>query len=151
MRGFFAIGIEHASKPGNIGNLARTAHAFGASFVFTLGSRYNVKKAHSDTSDASNHLPWYDYENFGDLTLPRSCKVVGIELMDCSVPLPSFRHPLAAAYVLGPEGGSLSEELVERCDHIIRIPSQFCLNVATAGSRARRAQTTSLDSTTLVV
>jgi tRNA G18 (ribose-2'-O)-methylase SpoU len=37
-RGYFAIGVEGISKPVNLGNLLRSAHAFGASFVFTIGA-----------------------------------------------------------------------------------------------------------------
>jgi tRNA G18 (ribose-2'-O)-methylase SpoU len=37
-RGYFTIGIEGASKAVNFGNLLRSAHAFGASFVFTIGA-----------------------------------------------------------------------------------------------------------------
>ena len=37
MRGYFGIGIEGSSKPMNAGNLFRSANAFGASFVFTVG------------------------------------------------------------------------------------------------------------------
>jgi tRNA G18 (ribose-2'-O)-methylase SpoU len=66
--------------------------------------------------------------------LPQGCKLVGIELIDEAIPLPSFRHPLRAAYVLGPERGSLSAELLDRCDHVVRIPTRFCINVAVAGA-----------------
>src|SRR5262249_10261442 len=48
--------------------------------------------------------------------------------------LPSFPHPLQAAYVLGPERGALTRELAARCQHLVRIPSAFSLNVATAGA-----------------
>ncbi len=51
MRGYFGIGIEGSSKPMNAGNLFRSANAFGASFVFTVGGaprRAEVKLA--DTS-----------------------------------------------------------------------------------------------------
>ena len=41
--------------------------------------------------------------------------------------LPSFRHPIKAAYILGPEMGSLSPEIVARCDHLVRIPTDFCI------------------------
>ena len=34
MRGYFGIGLENISKQYNIGNIFRTANAFGASFVF---------------------------------------------------------------------------------------------------------------------
>ncbi len=51
-----------------------------------------------------------------------------------TIDLPSFRHPTRAAYVLGPEMGGLSPELVEKCDHIIKIPMKFCVNVGVAGA-----------------
>jgi tRNA C32,U32 (ribose-2'-O)-methylase TrmJ len=54
--------------------------------------------------------------------------------MDDAVDLPSFTHPARAAYVLGPERGSLSPELVERCDHVVKIPTKFCVNVGVAGA-----------------
>jgi len=41
MRGYFAIGIEGVSKAGNMGNLIRTAHGFGAAFVFTIAPQVN--------------------------------------------------------------------------------------------------------------
>ena len=37
-RGYFAIGAERSSKALNLGNLMRSAHAFGASFTFTIGA-----------------------------------------------------------------------------------------------------------------
>jgi tRNA C32,U32 (ribose-2'-O)-methylase TrmJ len=36
--------------------------------------------------------------------------------------------------VLGPERGSLSPELLTRCDHVVKIPTKFCLNVSVAGA-----------------
>ena len=39
MRGYFGVGIEQSSKPMNAGNLFRTAHAFGASFLFTFNAK----------------------------------------------------------------------------------------------------------------
>ncbi len=134
MRGFFGIGIERVSKPMNLGNLFRTAHGFGASFVFTIDAHYSVREARSDTSRAPAHLPLYHFDTPADLTLPKGCALVGVELLDEAVDLPSFRHPLRAAYVLGPERGRLSDTLLARCDHLIRIPTGFCLNVATAGA-----------------
>ncbi|MEC7466829.1 MAG: TrmH family RNA methyltransferase, partial [SAR324 cluster bacterium] len=38
MRGYFGVGLEQSSKPMNAGNLFRTAHAFGASFLFTVNA-----------------------------------------------------------------------------------------------------------------
>ncbi|MBV9748408.1 MAG: TrmH family RNA methyltransferase, partial [Acetobacteraceae bacterium] len=53
---------------------------------------------------------------------------------DEAVDLPSFRHPLRAAYVLGPERAALSPALRARCHHLVRIPTRFALNLAVAGA-----------------
>ena len=37
MRGFFAIGAEGISKPMNLGNLIRSAHAFGRAAATACG------------------------------------------------------------------------------------------------------------------
>jgi tRNA G18 (ribose-2'-O)-methylase SpoU len=135
MRGYFAIGAEGISKPMNLGNLLRSAHAFGASFFFTVQPTFEARAvALSDTSDAAGHLPVYHHRSIEELVLPAKCAMVGIELTDQAEELPSFRHPLAAAYVLGPERGSLSPEIVARCDHLVRIPTRFCVNVGVAGA-----------------
>ena len=68
------------------------------------------------------------------MVLPQGCRLVGIELIEEAVDLPSFRHPLRAAYVLGPERGSLSPQMLARCDYTVKIPTSFCINVAMAGA-----------------
>ena len=133
-RGYFGIGVERISKPMNLGNLMRSAHAFGASFVFTIDAYYKVREAKSDTSRAPEHIPYHAWDSLDDMALPKGCRLVGVELLDEAVDLPSFRHPTQAAYVLGPERGSLSPELVERCEFVLKVPTAFCINVATAGA-----------------
>lgn len=133
-RGYFAIGAERMSKALNLGNLMRSGHAFGASFTFTLGATYQALEARADTSKGQWHLPHYNWAGLDEMVLPQGCKLVGVELLDDAIDLPSFRHPLRAAYVLGPEQGSLSPKLLERCEYVIRIPTRFCVNVAMAGA-----------------
>ena len=67
------------------------------------------------------------------MLLPKGCALVGIEITDDAITLPSFHHPKIAAYVLGPERGSLSKDFT-RCDHIVKIPTKFSLNVGLAGA-----------------
>lgn len=135
MRGYFGIGAEGISKPMNLGSLMRTAHAFGASFVFTIGAAYaRHEGGRSDTSDAPANVPLYEFPDLASFRLPVDCALVGIELIDEAIDLPSFRHPRACAYVLGPERGSLSPVLTARCDHVVKIPTRFCINLALAGA-----------------
>lgn len=132
IRGYFGVGAEGISKPGNLGALVRTAHAFGASFLFFVNAYWRVREAISDTSKAERSLPLFEAPSAGALVLPQRCKLVGVELTEEAVPLPSFRHPLNAAYVFGPERGSLSPEMTARCDWIVRIPTRFSLNLGIA-------------------
>jgi tRNA G18 (ribose-2'-O)-methylase SpoU len=133
MRGYFGIGVEGVSKTGNLGSLFRSAHAFGASFAFVVAPDPRVS-FETDTSEARRHMPCYRFDSLQDLALPAGCELVGVELIDEAVELPSFHHPRAAAYVMGPEKGSLSPAMLERCDHVVRIPTAFCLNLAIAGA-----------------
>ncbi len=134
MRGYFGIGVEGISKPMNLGNLMRSAHAFGASFFFTVDAHRGLEKVGSDTSRAPAHMPLYNWSHVEAMELPVGCTLVGVELTDDAVELPSFGHPRRAAYVLGPERGSLSPQMQACCRHIVKIPARFCINVATAGA-----------------
>jgi tRNA G18 (ribose-2'-O)-methylase SpoU len=135
MKGYFGIGAEGISKAHNLGAPMRTAHAFGASFLFTVDIDWRLRGWNeTDTSRAAENVPFHAFDTLADLRLPRGCQLVGVELTDDAVDLPEFQHPHAAAYVFGRERGSLSEPLQARCHHIVRIPTRFCLNVSVAGA-----------------
>ena len=135
MRGYFGIGVEGISKEQNLGNLARSAHSFGASFFFTVAPALDVDLMRvSDTSDAFDHVPYHQYGSVDTFELPDQCSLVAVELIEDSIELPSFRHPTRAAYVLGPEMGNVSDDMLARCDHVIKIPMKFCVNVGVAGA-----------------
>ncbi len=134
MRGYFGIGVERASKPMNLGNLFRTAHGFGARFVFTVDARLDFATTWADTSKTGENLPLYHYDSPATLQLPEKCQLVGIELTDEAIDLPSFRHPPIAAYILGGEALGLSSATLAKCCYVIKIPTKFSLNVATAGA-----------------
>jgi tRNA G18 (ribose-2'-O)-methylase SpoU len=145
MRGYFSIGVEGISKAMNVGSLFRSAHAFGASFVFTVAAAYpRGEGGKSDTSDAPGHVPFYSFPDVSSLLLPKDCALVGVELTEDAVELPAFRHPAQAAYVLGPERGVLSPELSERCEFVVKIPVRFSLNVGIAGAIVMYDRLTSL-------
>lgn len=135
MRGYFGIGVQGISKAGNLGAVMRTAHAFGASFVYTVNAHHkSVQTDITDTSKTLKHLPHYQWDSIDDMRLPKGCMLVGVELCERSIDMPSFRHPLNACYVLGPEQGSLSPEMQDMCTHIVKIPTKFCINVSLAAA-----------------
>lgn len=134
MRGYFGIGVFHPKHEENIGTLWRSAHAFGASFIFTIGKRY--KKQASDTTKANRHIPLFEYSSLEDFEnhKPYSCETICVELDDRAESLHNFQHPQRAVYLLGAEDYGLPVEYMNN-KKIIYVPSaQFCLNVSTAGS-----------------
>jgi tRNA G18 (ribose-2'-O)-methylase SpoU len=134
-RGYFGLGAEGVSKSANMGALLRTGHAFGAAFCFTVGAGWDARASRSaDTADTPAHVPLWRFAGIEDAVLPRECALVGVELVEDAVDLPSFRHPLNAAYVLGPERSGLSAPVLARCRHVVRIPTRFALNLAVAGA-----------------
>ncbi len=134
MRGYFGVGVDGISKPMNLGNLTRIANAFDASFFFAINAHVKLADAQSDTSRAQQAMPYYQFRGIEEFRLPVGCKLVGVEITEDAVELPRFRHPQRAAYVFGAERLSLSQEMLNRCDFVVKIPMKFSINVGMAGA-----------------
>lgn len=135
-RGYFAVGVYHPMHEVNVGTLWRSAAAFGAAFVFTVGKRYRPHQA-SDTAKAPLHTPLFHFASIDDLHahLPHGCPLVGVEQTLTATALHIFPHPERAAYLLGAEDSGLPAAVLERCHYVTEIRGASpCLNVAVAGS-----------------
>lgn len=132
-RGYFGIGIYHPKNECNLGTLMRSAHAFGADFVYTVGRPY--RRQSSDTTHAAAHVPYFHIETLEDWRhfVPKGAIPIIIELTDHSINLTKFSHPERAVYLLGNEGGGLPLDLLKRYP-CVQIDTKYCLNVSTAGS-----------------
>lgn len=134
MRGYFGIGIYQSKTVENVGTLWRSAHNFGAKFIFTIGRRY--KKQASDTTKAWKSIPLYNYETLEQFyeNMPHDCRLFGVEQCERSEDLKDFQHPEQAIYLLGAEDHGLTAQIIEKCHGVISIDTPMCLNVAVAGS-----------------
>lgn len=133
-RGYCGIGIWHTKNPLNVGTLWRSADLLGASFVFTVGRRY--ERQASDTMKSWRHTPLFHFKDVDDLRahLPYSCPLIGIEMADGATPLTSFAHPERAVYLLGAEDTGLNAAAIAACHHLVVLPGRRSMNVAVAGS-----------------
>lgn len=133
-RGYCGIGVENAKNIKNIGTLWRSAYCLGASFFFTIGSRYEYQS--SDTTKTWKHLAYWRFRDWDDFHehIPHDCQLVAVELVDNARPLETFTHPERAIYLLGPEDGGLSKNALVHAQHVVKFTSKLCLNVAAAGS-----------------
>src|SRR5262249_56220361 len=118
-----------------VGPLFRAAHAVGAASVFTLRAQYNRRDgAITDTSDPPASVPTYAFPDLESFRLPHGCRLVGVEITDTAIDLPSFRHPRQAAYILGAEREGLSASVQSICDYVVKIPTRLSVNLGVAGA-----------------
>ena len=132
--GFFGIGILNNTDEINIGTLWRSAFILGASFIFTVGKKYKLEG--SDVTKAWTKIPLYHYQTFEELkeNLPFSTQLIAVEMGDAATPIGSYEHPDRAVYLLGNEISGLSQQIIEQCQSVIKLPGDYSLNVAVSGS-----------------
>ncbi len=132
-RGYFGVGIYQTKDIQNVGCLWRTAYAMGASFIFTIGKRYQHDG--TNTPRVERHTPLFNYKTFEDFfnNIPKNCIIICIEQHVRSHSIKNFVHPERAIYLLGAEDDGIPEEILNKYT-ILSIPSKICLNVAVAGS-----------------
>lgn len=133
-RGYFGIGIENTKTKVNIGTLWRSAYSLGASFIFVIGNRYKMQS--SDTVKAMKHIPMYHYGNFEEFykNMPKDCQLIGVDNIKKAKQLEKWHHPERAIYLLGAEDYGLSKIAISKCHSLVQFQSNYCLNVAVAGS-----------------
>jgi tRNA G18 (ribose-2'-O)-methylase SpoU len=133
-RGFFGICVYNLQKDVNYGSLLRSAACFDADFIGIIG-KHSINLS-ADTCKSYKHIPTYVFKDWKEFIshIPIGCEKVAVELCNKATSLINFKHPERAIYILGPENGSLSNEILDSCDNVIQIPSKNCLNVSVAGS-----------------
>lgn len=131
---FYGIGIMHASREINVGTLWRSAYIMGAAFIFTVAEKYQRQSA--DVVDTPSRIPLYHYRDIEDLKchLPCGARLIGVEMTASAEMLSAYSHPKRAVYLLGGEATGLPPKALASCHQQIKLPGDFSLNVAVAGS-----------------
>ncbi|MEN0001614.1 MAG: RNA methyltransferase, partial [Pseudomonadota bacterium] len=133
------VALDRVRDPGNLGTIVRTADALGARGVIFIGDTTDpfATEAVRATMGSIFAVPLYamSEEAFCALASRFSGKVVGTHLAG-SV---DFRVPAyedgPTILLMGNEQAGLTENLVQACDHLVRIPqagSADSLNLAIA-------------------
>lgn len=124
------IALTNPKSPTNVGAVLRAAGCFGADEILYSGNRYDIaKKYATDTQKAIDSISLTKVEDF-IASKPEDAKLVCVDLVEGAVPLPSFEHPEKAMYLFGPEDGSLKQEVIDKADHVVYMPTQGSLNLA---------------------
>lgn len=126
------ICLTNPKSPTNVGGVLRACGCFGIQRILYTGNRYNIAKQYAtDTQNVQEDIGLEHTEDFiGEL--PAGAQLVCVELAEGATPLPEFQHPEKAFYVFGPEDGSIKQEVVDKAEHVVFMPTNGSLNLAAA-------------------
>ena len=124
------IGLSNPKSPTNIGAVLRAAGCYKADAVIYTGTRYDkAAKFQTDTKKVAQTIPLSGVESMLD-NLPQDMKIVCVDFAEGATLLPHFQHPEKAIYIFGPEDGSISQDVADRADHVVYVPTVGCMNLA---------------------
>ncbi len=124
------IGLSNPKSPSNVGAVMRAAGCFGVDSVLYTGERYDrAARLNTDTKKVNQSIPLTGASCLLENKV-EGMKVICVDLVEGATPLPEFQHPEKALYIFGPEDGTVSQEMVDKADAVIYIPTVGCLNLA---------------------
>jgi tRNA(Leu) C34 or U34 (ribose-2'-O)-methylase TrmL len=124
------IGLSDPKSPSNVGAVMRAAGCFQADAVFYTGERYvRAARFNTDTKDVSKKIPLTGVSCLLE-GVPQESKIICVELVEGAIPLPDYQHPDRAFYIFGPEDGTISQQVIDKADAVVYVPTIGCLNLA---------------------
>ena len=124
------IGLINPKSPENVGMVMRAAGCYEANAVFYTGERFNrARQFFTDTKKMHERIPLKHTENLLSV-VPGAAEIVVVELIEGATPLMHFHHPENAFYIFGPEDGSVQQDILDQCHHVVYVPTVGCMNLA---------------------
>ena len=129
------IGLVNPKTPVNVGGIMRASGCYGVNGVFYTGRRYELAarsgaaQYHVDTKDAGEHIPLMGVNSLLE-SIPADTKLICVDLVVGATPLPDFVHPPKAFYVFGPEDGTIGQDIIDKADAVVYVPTVGCMNLA---------------------
>ncbi|MCL1050776.1 RNA methyltransferase [Shewanella abyssi] len=132
---YSAIGLVNPKSPTNVGGVMRAAGCYEADDVFYTGRRYPLAASNgnsqynTDTQAASETIALTGVESLID-SVEVDVSIVCVDLVEGAIPLPDFQHPQKVLYIFGPEDGTISQQVINRADAVVYVPTVGCMNLA---------------------
>lgn len=130
-----AVILTNPKYPHNMAGVIRACSCWGIPTLLWTGDRVVPEQMdrlpREERMKGYKDVHWQQTDRPFDL-LPPGTIPVCIELVENSVPLTTFEHPKNAAYIFGPEDGSVRQVVRRFCHHFVHIPTHHCLNLSQA-------------------
>ena len=128
------VGLINPKSPHNVSAVMRSAGNFQVDSVCYTGKRYpralmrnpGLPDMHRKVGQT---ISLAEVESIpGDI--PENTKLVCVEFAEGAISLPEYEHPKNAFYVFGPEDGTISQEVIDKADAVVYIPTINSMNLA---------------------
>ena len=129
-----SIGLINPKSPANVASVMRAAGNYRVDSVFYTGIRYpRAAKLNPCAVDMSRkiskNIPLIEVVNLiGEV--PDNLKIVCVEFAEDAIALPEYQHPDDVLYIFGPEDGTISQNIIDRADAVVYVPTAGCMNLA---------------------
>lgn len=128
----YSVLMQHIQGDFNMGTVIRNANAFGARQVFYFGHRKWDKRSALGVWNYTNVIYLSSMEEL--LALKSEYVFVGLELSDRSVDIKEFLWPKNALLIIGEEGPGIQSEILELCEHVVKIKQMGSVRSLNAGT-----------------
>lgn len=124
------IGLTNPKSATNVGSVMRAAGCYCVDGVIYTGERYDrAVKLNTDTKQIRSTIPLNKVDDLLAYKSPDT-KIVCVDLVIGATPLPAFTHPENALYIFGPEDGTIPQNVIDKADHVVYVPTKGCMNLA---------------------
>ncbi len=124
------IALTNPKSSSNVGGAMRAAGCYDAQKVVYSGDRFNrAVRLAADTQKVHEIVPLVHYEDLLTALEP-GMKLICVDLIEGAIPLPNFEHPENAMYLFGPEDGTIKQQVINKADAVVYIPTIGCMNLA---------------------
>ena len=129
-----SIGLINPKSPDNVSSVMRAAGNFRVDSVFYTGKRYpRALMRNPDIPDmrrkVGQAIPLSEVTCLIDVA-PLNMKLVCVEFAEGAIALTEYQHPDNAFYIFGPEDGTISQDVIDRADAVVYVPTIGCMNLA---------------------
>lgn len=121
--------------PHNVGQVVRAASCYGVGEVLVTGSRVELEGRDGYRLPREERMRGrYKVEVKPSIRpiddLAPGVVPVAVELISGAEDITWFEHPEEAAYIFGPEDGTLDAAIRRHCHRVVFLPMQHCANLS---------------------
>ena len=129
-----SIGLINPKSPDNVHSVMRASGNYGVDGVFYTGRRYSSAlernpNAPNISRKVSKNIPLSEVTCLLD-EVSEDTKIVCVELAENAIALPEYEHPDNAFYIFGPEDSTIAQDVIDRADAVVYVPTIGCMNLS---------------------